>query len=473
MTCVSNRAGRILFAGKFLSLLFIVFPCMSAQAKNLRETTAFFPTKQADKPRLERGSPLTDRASASFAVLPSIKGGAALQPLRRRYSRPDEEPAAMVLPVCGQSADLNTLGCYNLGTGELLADVPVPGHLTTTPQFHEGAWYVGTSRGFFMRYDAGGVFMTPNFGLDTTLFHGPDSRALMKFLVRNQSGSGSSVSDPASQAFKAGFRGGWTWYATANAEFVGTPQFGGGKVFVLTANQSLNAYDLQTGKLVWGVRLAPEVQLRLLSTSLVYSERGLWVGTNDGGMLLLDPQNGQSLWRHSLSGAAGDRFTAVSAPALVLTDAVVVSNAESITQRLNPQTRAVEWTYATGSVVQPKFDDGSVYIAGSDGAIHKVDARTGVLLWKRPLPVLSPLISLTLLKKQDVALAAAANGVVFAVRMSGGELEEVSAPSTVGAATGDFFQGRSETGEVCLSYRTPGYVCWAWEAAAGSRSNAR
>jgi outer membrane protein assembly factor BamB len=215
------------------------------------------------------------------------------------------------------------------------------------------------------------------------------------------------------------------------------------------------------------------VQLRLNSTSLIYSERGLLVGTNDGSLLLLDPKNGQSIWRHSVAGAAGDRFSAVSAPALPLTEAVIVSNAESMTQRLNWQSKMADWSYPAGSVVQPKFDDGAVYIAGSDGALHKLDARTGSLRWRRPLPVTSPLIALTLLKKPDVALAATANGVVFAIRMSGGELEDVSAPSSIGAVTGDFFAGRAENGEMCLSYRTPGYVCWAWDSDAGLKTNAR
>lgn len=472
MTKFSLKTVRFASGLNLVALLSASLPSLVVFAGSLEQSTAFFPMSRGQRPRLERPSPLAERASAAFAVLPAIKGGAALQPVRRRFSRPDEEAISAVLPVCGQAPDSNSFGCYNLSTGESLADLPIPGQLTTTPQFHEGAWYVGTSRGFFIRFEASGVFMTPNFGVDSLLFHGPDARSVMKSLTQTASVS-PQVQDSAAQSFRSGFRAAWSWYATANAEFVGTPQFGGGRAFVLTANQSLNAYDLQTGKLVWGARLAPEVQLRLLSTSLVYHERGLLVGTNDGHLLLLDPKNGQSLWRHSVAGAAGDRFSAVAAPALALSDGIVVSNAESLTQRLNWQSRSAEWSYAVGSVVQAKSDDGSVYIAGSDGALHKLDVRTGQLRWRKSLPVTSPLVAITLLKKQDIVLAATASGSVFAVRMSGGELEDMSPSSSFGAVVGDFFAGRNETGEVCLSYRTPGYACWVWQAGSGSKTHGR
>lgn len=432
-------------------------------AGSVQQTTAHFPTSRAQLPRFARPSPLAEQASASFAALPPQKGGAALQPLRHRFDGPSEEsvPPA-VLPVCGPAPDSFSFACFNLATGESLADMPLPGHVTTVPQFYDGSWYVGTSRGFFARYEANGVYLTPGFGLDSLLFHGPDARATMKSLAT--SAASSTLGDSSGQSLRSRFRGAWSWYATANAEFIGTPQMGGGRVFVLTANQSLNAYDIQNGKLLWGVRLAPEVQLRLASTSLVLHERGVLVGTNDGNLLLLDPKNGQTLWRQSVTGDAGLRFPAISAPVLALSDGIIVSNAESVTQRINWDARSTEWSYGTGSVVQPKYDEGTVYVAGSDGALHKLDVRTGQLRWKRALPTTSPLVALTLLKKQDIAMVASANGSVFAVRMTNGELDSISNSSTYGPVIGDFFAGRVEQNEVCLSYRTPGYACWTWSS---------
>jgi outer membrane protein assembly factor BamB len=410
---------------------------------------------------------LAEQASASFSPLPSQRGGATLQPVRHRFNRPDEEVMGVIVPVCGPAPDLNSLGCYNLPSGESLADLPLPGQLTTTPQFYDGSWFVGTSRGFLMRMDATGVFMTPGFGIDSLFFHGPDSRYVMKLLSAATTSSGSAGgATPAAmtQSLKANFRSSWTWYATANAEFIGTPQFGGGRVFALTANQSVNAFDLQTGKLAWGVRLAPDAQLRLDSTSLIWHERGLLVGTSDGNLMSLDPKNGQTIFRHSVMSGSGDRFSAIAAPVLPLPDGIVVANAESVTQKLSWETRGIDWSYGVGSVVQPKFDDGFVFIAGSDGAVHKLDARTGQLRWRRTLPVSSPLIALTLLRKQNIVLAASANGSIFALRISDGLLEGEGQPSTYGPVIGDFFSGRNELNEVCLSYRTPGIKCWTWNS---------
>ncbi|NBW81463.1 hypothetical protein EBR21_06885, partial [bacterium] len=362
---------------RFLGAAGLCLVSQAVHAGTIQETTAFFPVSASQLPRLERTTTLADQASAGYAVLPPDKGGAVLQPVGRRFKRSGTESDATVLPVCGQAPDANSLGCYNLVTGETLADIPMPGQLTTTPQFFEGSWYIGTSRGFFIRYDSSGVFYTPNFGIASLFFHGPDSKLVMKSLASSSASSVSGNSESSLQALKTGFRGAWNWYAYANAEFIGTPQFGGGNVFVLTANQSLNSYDIQSGRLNWGVRLAPEVQLRLTTSSLLLHERGLIVGTSDGNLLLLDPKNGQTIWRHTVSGGTSDRFSTIAAPVLALSDGFIVSNVESVTQRLNWETRSVKWSYSVGSVVQPKYDEGSVFVAGSDGALHKLDLASG------------------------------------------------------------------------------------------------
>lgn len=427
----------------------------------IRQTTALFPPSRAQLPRFARPSPLAEQASAGFSLLSPLDGEDSLQPPRRRFSGMDSQQDKnidAIYPTCGPAPDANSLACYNLATGEQLADVPLPGQLTTTPQRHGKDWYVGTSRGFFIRYDSNGVWRTPSFGLHSQLFFGPDSRFFMKQLASGASGAVSSSSP------RTDVRLGWIWHASANAEFIGTPQFGGGRVYVQTANQSLNAYELDSGKLAWGVRLAPDAQLRLLSTSLVLHERGLLVGTSDGTLVLLDPKNGQALWKQTINGGVVDRFQAIAAPVLALSEGIIVSNAESVTQRINWETRSSDWSYGAGSVVQPKYDEGVVYIAGSDGKLHKLDVRTGQPRWAAPLPSTSPLVAMTLIKKDNIVMAATANGSIFAVRMSDGKIVGRSNSSSYGPIVGDFFTGRADQSEVCLSYRTPGYACWTWTA---------
>lgn len=447
----------------FLAGVFFSHHVSASTQSSLQQTTAVFPVRPSQLPRLARLSPLAEQASAGFSILSSAKGGAALQSIRRRAWSGDEDVARTVLPVCGQAAEFSTLGCWDLLSGETLADIPVPGQLTTVPQFHDGAWYVGTARGFFIRIDAIGPFLTPGFGIDSQLFHGPDARSAMKSLIASLNITGEK-NDTSLQNFKARFRGAWQWFATANAEFIGTPQFGFGQVFVLTANQSLNAYDTASGRLNWSIRLAPDAQLRLSSYALGLHERGVLVGTSDGYLLLLDPKNGQLQWRQNITASASDRFPAVAAPALTLGDGVVVSNAESLTQKFSWEGRSVDWTYPVGAVVQSKFDEGAVFIAGSDGAVHKLDARTGQLLWKKPLPVVSPFVALTMLKRHNVLFAATASGSLHVLSLSNGDLLSTADASSHGPVVGDFFVGRADQDEVCLSYRTPGFACWTWNS---------
>jgi len=458
---VSSSFASALVLASFALTAQLVSPAPAQAAGKLSQSAAVIPVRPSALPRLERLSPLAERTSAGFALLPVAKGGAALQAIRYRIWSTDTEISKTILPVCGQAAEFNTLGCWDLASGEVLADIPVPGQLTSVPQYHDGSWYVGTSRGFFIRIEANGPYLTPSFGIDSQYFHGPDARSVMKSLAA----SGLTAKDKADtlmQSYRGGFRSYWQWYATANAEFVGTPQFGFGQVFVLTANQSLNAYDILTGKLNWSVRIAPEVQLRLATTSLLLHEKGVLVGTSDGYLLLIEPKNGQLLWRQLVTPNPSDRFPSVVALALPLADGVVVANAESATQKLNWNSRGVFWSYPTGSVVQPKFDEGTVYIAGSDGAVHKLDAATGQLRWRQPLPVSTPLVAMTLLKKQDRLMVASSDGALFALRMADGGREGTGDAANFGPVLGDFFNGRVELNEVCLSYQTIGFACWNW-----------
>lgn len=450
----------------FAASLFAVFSASLALAKpvsgRLVETTSVFPIKQSELPRYKRLSPLSEQASAGFSLLAASKAGASLQKIRRQPGGYSNDLSESVLPICGQAAEFNTFGCWNLASGELIADIPLPGQVTTVPQYFDGSWFVGTSRGFFIRLEANGPYLTPSFGIDSQLFHGPDARPTMKALARRAASTSAEE-----QGFAARFQGSWQWYATANAEFIGTPQFGSNQVFVMTANQSLNSYDLGNGKLNWSVRIAPEAQLRLSTTSLLLSEKGLLVGTSDGYLLLVDSNSGQIKWRHSLATSSGDRFATVAASPLLIGNSVIVSNAESVTQRVNLDSRAVEWSLPVGSVVQAKYDEGFVFVAGSDGAVHKIDVRTGERAWRSRKLSAEILTALHLQKLDNVALVSDSLGQVSVLQMTGSESARVvglGSPSSFGPTVGDFFVGRSDQREVCLSYRTPGMKCWSWHS---------
>jgi WD40 repeat protein len=408
-----------------------------------------------------RLSPLAEQASAGYSLLAASKGGASLQKIRRKQGGSPGDFSESIVPVCGQAADFNTFGCWNLTGGEALADIPLPGQLTTLPQYFDGSWFVGTSRGFFIRLEANGPYLTPSFGIDSELFHGPDARSTMKALSRRNA----SVTSSEEQSFVARFQGSWQWYATANAEFIGAPQFGNKQVFVLTANQSLNSYDLENGKLNWSVRIAPEAQLRLATASLLLTEKGLLVGTSDGNLILVDATAGQVKWRHSVVTGAADRFAAIAAPPLLVGNSIIISNAESVTQRLNLDTKAIEWSFPVGSVAQPRYDEGFVFVAGSDGAVHKLDVRTGERAWRSDKLSNNVLVSVYLQKMHNVAFVADSVGQISVLQMAGNEAGRfvgATAPSSLGPVIGDFFAGRSELNEICLSYKTPGVNCWSW-----------
>ncbi|MCA2961284.1 MAG: PQQ-binding-like beta-propeller repeat protein [Silvanigrellales bacterium] len=366
-----------------------------------------------------------------------------------------------VVPVCGPSVHTNTLACFNLASGEFLEELPVPGSVSTQPLFFDGSWFFGTTEGFFMRTSASSLRSTPLLGGENVGFWGHASRSMMRGMRPRTSLDGPEKPTDALAVYRNTPRQGYRWQASSSFEYVGSPVVFGTQVFVLTANQYLLALDSQTGRTIWGTRLAPESSLRLSASPLIATAKEILVGTDDGQVMALNPRDGAVLWRYLIPARGDERFKAVVASPALVGRSVVFSSAEGSTTRLALDGRTVEWTYPVGSVPQVRFDDSNIYLGGSDGSLSSLEGRAGALRWRVALSADSPVASVWLLRKKELLLVASKKGVVSLVdARQGRKLAELPA---AGAVVGEFFAGYGAS-DACLSFTNGGFKCYSADA---------
>lgn len=436
-----------------------------ANAPGIVETLSVTPSRTGELFSPQTAFPLPARTSASFGGPVDTRGISLATVGRYAVSQSvaagtllDGSVSLAALPYCGPSPVMNTLACYNAFTGELTDEFPLPGTISATPIFFDGSWFLGTSKGFFVRTEGTGLRSTPVIGGRQKVFWGGESLQAMRALRPRTSLDGPEKPDAPSAVYRTGERQGWRWHHTAAAEFVGTPVIQGNMIYALSANQYLYAFELTSGRVAWTARLAAESPLRLMGVSLAATSKEVIVGTDEGVVQGLDPQRGGVLWRHALPLRGQDRFRAIVASPLIVGRSFIVSNAESMTQRVSLDGRAVEWSFPVGSVAQARSDETAVYIGGQDGSVASLESRSGALRWKMAVSRDTPIASVFLVRKHNSLLIANKKGAITLLDAPTGKILAQTAP--VGDAVGEFFTGHGES-DACLAYSNGGFRCYA------------
>lgn len=433
------------------------------------ETTTLFPASTSGVLIPQKAFGLPQRATASFGTLSDSRvisrsqaGAYELTNSLAADTVSEKLLSLAVIPVCGPSPERNVMTCFNLLGGELLDTVPLPGNLSTTPFFYDGSWFIGTSKGFFLRTEGSSVRYTPSLGGINSRFWGADSRLYMRALKdRLYPEATRPNASQNSQQIASNLPNGWKWYYATSSEYVGTPVVSGNSIIIQTAQQFLNSFDVNTGKLLWATRLAPESPLRLGAAALTATAREILVGTDEGDIIALNPKDGTLLWRYALPIDSNDKYHSIAAAPLVAGRSIIVSNAESQTQRVSLDGRNLEWSYPLGSVAQARNDEFNVYLGGSNGALAALDLRTGTLKWKTLLNPSSPLTTIFVVKDKKMLLVSTKKGQIFLVNAENGHIE--SSTPTLGDSLGEFFPVVGEA-DTCLTFVPNALRCFKVES---------
>lgn len=435
----------------------------------LSETAYAFPEIKFVRPKEYEIQEIVGAYSSGKSYSPSIEPTIVI-PYQRTFAQFGGLAQNNDRTVCGPSPNTNSMNCFDLKhNGFYAGSFPVPGMLSSTPVFYDNSWLIGTAKGFLMRVNSMPSNRNlPASGLENINFWGSNSRTFMAsfrpkpiYTDNQQASSSEKAASPMPTEVK--------WILPTSSPFVGTPLIKNGIVYLFSANQYFQAIDWNTGKDLWSIRLAPDVTLKLNSTSLAATDSELIVGNSLGTVLILNPNDGSVLWTIQIPQAdsnqrsqtrlpAGpDKFSSIVAAPLIFARNMIVSNAESMTENISLDSKSVLWSYPTGSVAQAQLYQGQSVILGSaNGHVISLDANTGSVNWDKELTNLSPITSLFITKSSTI-LAATNRGKIFMLDPKDGRV--LSHNYSIGEVNGEFFAGYQ--GEsACLSFAMEGFRCF-------------
>ena len=203
------------------------------------------------------------------------------------------------------------------------------------------------------------------------------------------------------------------WKYTTNGAVSSSPSIVNGRVYVGSHDKNIYCLDARSGSFIWKFGTNARVE-----SSPAIVDGKVYVGPDDGNVYCLDAYDGSLLWEQNAGGfIQGDFASPVilrSSP-IVVNGRVYVGSLDTNVYCLNDNNGDVNWTYKTEGYItsSPAVADGAVYVTSQEpdsGALYKLDANDGSLIWKKALPY-----QLTFMGGTDMqASPTVGDGMVFA-----------------------------------------------------------
>jgi outer membrane protein assembly factor BamB len=203
------------------------------------------------------------------------------------------------------------------------------------------------------------------------------------------------------------------WNFTTGGAVVSSPSIADGIAYFGSGDKNIYAVDARDGSLIWKFT----TQDRIESSPAVVNGR-VYTGADDGYVYCLDAYNGSLIWKTFAGGALSGSFAAMvtlrSSP-IVVGGTVYVGSLDNKTYALDANTGNIIWAFQTQGYItsSPAVVDGAVYIVSEEpasGALYKLDAYNGSLIWKKTLPYYAALGGGTDMQASPTV----ADGMVFA-----------------------------------------------------------
>lgn len=203
------------------------------------------------------------------------------------------------------------------------------------------------------------------------------------------------------------------WRYTTEGAVMSSPSVVNGIVYVGSQDMSVYAVDAYNGELVWKYQTNGTIE----SSPAVVGGK-VFIGSDDGYVYCLDAYQGYLIWKtfvnSDLPVISGAAVMLRSSPAVV--DKIVyIGSVDGKLYALNVDNGNILWTYETYGIVKssPTVSGGSVYFSSeepTEGALYKLDAKDGTLIWRKPIEYLPVYIGGTDMQCTPTV----ADGMVFA-----------------------------------------------------------
>ncbi len=163
------------------------------------------------------------------------------------------------------------------------------------------------------------------------------------------------------------------------------PLVAGARVFVLSADRSVTAFDAATGRKLWN-QTRPGEPLVLRQAGILQSfEDTLLVGLS-GRLVGMNPANGSSRWEAPIAVPRGtndvERLVDLVAQTSRQANMVCVRAYQAAVGCVNAVTGAVAWTKPSQGSVGVHADEQNLYTTQSDGKILALRPADGEKVWE-------------------------------------------------------------------------------------------
>ena len=174
------------------------------------------------------------------------------------------------------------------------------------------------------------------------------------------------------------------WRMQLPAKVFTTPLVAGGRVFVVTADRTVQAFDGSNGARLWSQPRAGE-PLVLNQTGVLLAVGDTLVVGISGRLTGLNPQNGSVRWEAPIATPRGtnevERLVDLVGPVSRLGDSVCARAYSAAVGCVNASGGSVTWTQAAQGSTGLAGDDRLVFGIESDGRVRAWQRATGEAVW--------------------------------------------------------------------------------------------
>lgn len=179
------------------------------------------------------------------------------------------------------------------------------------------------------------------------------------------------------------------WNFTTGGAVGSSPTIADGRVFFGSQDKNVYSLDSQNGSFIWKFPTNSRIQ-----SSPAVSNGKVYIGPDDGNVYCLNANDGRLIWKTPAGGYIEANFASlvrIQSSPTVVGGKVYVGSLDKNLYSLNAVNGDIIWTYKTLGYItsSPAVVNGAVYITSQEpdsGALYKLDASSGALVWKKNLP---------------------------------------------------------------------------------------
>jgi outer membrane protein assembly factor BamB len=183
------------------------------------------------------------------------------------------------------------------------------------------------------------------------------------------------------------------WKYTTNGAVISSPSVVNGVVYAGSQDMNVYAIDAWNGMLVWKFPTNGTIE-----SSPAVVDGKVFIGSDDGYVYCLDAFSGNCIWKTYVNSELSINYGSVvmlrSSPAVV-GKTVYIGSVDGTVYALNVDNGNIRWKYETGGIItsSPSVSGGAVYFVSEEpttGALYKVNANSGDLVWRKPIEYREP-----------------------------------------------------------------------------------